>query len=282
MKKLTLLFIAVASLAVISSCKKSSSTVVSTPTNNMSALVNGVPWGTTAGVGTNASGPLTLTGTASDGETITLKIAPMKTGKYVLNSTSASSAIYSPTATSLSFFATGADSTATGTINLTSLDTSNLLASGTFSFTGVNIQNNTKKNITGGSFTNLPYRDVHYINSFSATINGTLWSTQNVLGDTMGGAFSITAYRNSDNSYFSLFLPANVKTGSYALASAWPSNWGAYSPPSTEYISQNGTVNVTTKTATLIKGTFQLNATNKANASDKVSVTAGSFSIQTN
>jgi len=287
MKKTRLfLFISMTSVIFSTSCKKNSTITnanSSTTSNDMTATIEGSAWACTTALGAYAGGPLVISGTTTDGQAIVLNIGAYKTGVYSLDSGSVSSATYSPkNLSNYTLYTTGLSSKAMGSINLISLDTSNQLATGTFNFTGVNAFDKTTKNITNGTFTNLPFiNKTRY--EFSATVNGQSFSPKipaSEIGEfTYQGQISIDV--NCSPNLMQIILPQNVKTGTYNIGSS--GNFQAsYSPAALIYKSTSGTITITQRSPTVIMGTFQYIAVNTQNSSDIVTVKGGSFVSQIN
>ena len=128
----------------------------------MVATINGTQWeADSTSYATFSQGMATISGFSADGQEINITLSDTVAGLYSLNQTSPSFAIYTNLDSTGNYAWTtnqGADtSQAGGTLNVISLDRVNKTISGIFSFKAYRNSDGSQKNITAGSFYNIPY-----------------------------------------------------------------------------------------------------------------------------
>ena len=151
-KLFTTALVAVAMIITISSCKKSDETTSTpAPAAGMTATVAGASWTASSTIFSDTANTLQITGisgtTQINSKSISL-ICPKAIGSYTLSGTTFDKgANYTEGATA---YSTILSSIGSGTINITSLSSTNV--KGTFSFTGTEFGGTASKTITNGSF----------------------------------------------------------------------------------------------------------------------------------
>jgi hypothetical protein len=169
MKKATLystlvLMAAVLMAATLFSCHKETSieTGKGLPAD-MVATVNGVQWEAADSTqsATFSQGTAVISGISADGQEISITLNDTVVGLYPLNQSSTSLAIYANLDSTGSYaWSTnqGTDtSQAGGTVNVISLDPVHRTISGIFSFKVYRNSDGSQKDITAGTFYNIPY-----------------------------------------------------------------------------------------------------------------------------
>jgi hypothetical protein len=181
------------------------------------------------------------------------------------------------------------DTADTGSVIITSIDTVNHTITGTFSFTGYwsddTVTNIPPKQFTNGIFTNLPYvSNSPTGDMFVAKVNGTDFNQNDLLAITtdFGGTefISIGAANAADNS-LTVSVKSSLGPGTYSITGnvATDPVQISYALSSDDFgtIANAGTVTITEKTATRVKGTFSgvvvINAVT-------YNITAGSFDVE--
>jgi len=154
----------------------------------------------------------------------------------------------------------------TGAVVITQVDTVNKTVSGTFQFTG--FWSNTDDNLpsisfTNGQFSNIPYtEDALSDDVFNATLNGQPFTTDLVAVSEVGTAtqtFIVVSGIDAQGRVINVNLNSTLEAGTYAITS----NIGNDVQLALKIPAQNldafansGSVTITEKTATRIKGTF--------------------------
>jgi hypothetical protein len=130
---------------------------------DMVATINGTQWeaADSTQTATFSQGLATISGISADGQEISIMLSDTVVGLYPLNQTSVSQAIYANLdSTGAYAWSTnqGTDtSQAGGTVNVISLDPVNKTISGIFSFKVYRNSDGSQRNITAGTFYNIPY-----------------------------------------------------------------------------------------------------------------------------
>lgn len=164
MKKATLYSTLVLMAATLFSCHKETSIEAGKGLPaDMVAVVNGVHWQAADSTesATFSQGMATISGISADGYEINITLGDTVVGIYSLNQSSTSMAIYADLDSTGSFaWSTlqGSDTAqAGGTVNIISLDRVNNTISGIFSFKVYRDSDGSQRNITAGTFYNIPY-----------------------------------------------------------------------------------------------------------------------------
>ncbi len=172
-----------------------------------------------------------------------------------------------------------------GTVVISSIDTANQTVSGTFEFTGwwSNDQEEMDPIVfTNGSFTNISYagaipgdEDV-----VTANLNGEEFPVESVIvaiaGSGTSETININAYDADLNRIF-LSINADLNPGTYTITSDPLAEVGAeYSEGGLTYEATTGTLVITSKTETRIKGTFEFTG---MNGEESAEVTIGNFDV---
>jgi hypothetical protein len=179
------------------------------------------------------------------------------------------------------------DTAETGSVNITNIDVTHHTISGTFSFTGYWSDDTdpsppTPKHFTNGTFTNLPYvTDSPTGDSFLAKVNGVDFSQDDLLAaeTTVGpDTFISIGAQNANLDAMTVSVKSSLGTGTYAITGNLASDpvQIAYSNDSGDGMASAGTVAITEKTATRIKGTFSATV---VIGTTTYQITAGSFDV---
>lgn len=171
---------------------------------------------------------------SSNGDVIQITLPTSKVGTYTwstyANTNGTLGIAYIPANSANSFICVAkedaadvANYTDTGSVTITSIDQTTKKISGTFQFTGVDFTGaNNKPEIkvfTKGSFTNISFNtDVppSTTNTFSAKLDGTIFTATNVMAISQGGKILISA-RRGDVETFGISLPSTINAGTYAV-----------------------------------------------------------------
>ncbi len=119
--------------------------------------------------------------------------------------------------------------------------------------------------------------------AMTATISGVAWSGDNVsatsasIGTT--NVLNISGYSYATGNSVALAVPDNVTPGTYTVnGSTYTLTYNKNS--STYYIASSGTITITNYANSYINGNFQGTVVNTKNASDKVTITNGTFTAK--
>ncbi|MFZ4398492.1 MAG: hypothetical protein ACOYO1_00545 [Bacteroidales bacterium] len=157
-KNFYLMLIAFSFFAIVSGCKKDSSgnPIIPGINTSMTAKIDGLEWASIVRTCTKNGNTIDLNGVSADGKIIQLYISPnITTENLVINKdyTLPVTSFYKKQATTTIndiYFAT------VGTVRLTSLDLTNKLVSGSFSFSAISTSFGTAS-ITTGVFANISF-----------------------------------------------------------------------------------------------------------------------------
>lgn len=246
-------------------------------------------------IGTLAGGVMNITAFRGDNqESLILTVFADEPGTYevgvIENVVEVNSITYSTnTKTGAGHVWIGAKdfTTAQGEIVITEIDEENKTISGTFLFTGHNVDNGTKE-FTNGKFINVSYETdllpSNNDNSFFAKVDGVEFKEDGVQGIaiSLGGMSTIGISATKNNlQTIGLNLDANMKPGEYELSTfSIPS--GLYSKSFSEsFASEKGKVIITTHDVAnkRIIGTFEFTASSFLMPDEKFEVTEGSFDV---
>lgn len=153
MRKILLVFVLIASVAINSSCKKDSNGNVVIP--SMSAKINLTDWSALIRTATITGNTLSVNGSSLGGEIIQLTVTPDNNASLAVNVTYSIS-VSSFYKKSLSASIDDTYFAVTGSVKLTQLDMTNKLISGTFNFNATSTSFGVAA-ITNGEFTNISF-----------------------------------------------------------------------------------------------------------------------------
>lgn len=215
------------------------------------------------------SNTLLIQGFRSNGSNFSFALSGTSTGTYPANSLD-NLIYYQPAGTDFvywGFHPTDANAN-TGAVVITNIDTVNKTVSGTFQFTGFwsnNDDNLPSISFTNGVFNNIPYTDEDSLGDdvFTATVNGQTFDTDLIFsGEIELGNQSFVFVSGSDSSgnFININIKSNLGVGTYSITGNLNTDdvQLAYQIPSQDFeaFANSGSVTITEKTATRIKGTF--------------------------
>ncbi len=304
-KLLKILFLSLLTISFVGCNEDDDSNDSGVNEGQLIATIDGVSY---SADGTNAStvlfnGTFNLTtNNPTTGETITITVSNASVDTFDLssNANSLNGGAYTLNGENayLSNFEGGS-----GTINITKLDTENLLASGTFEFVGVRESFDDNGNIitetvtiTSGEFNNITL--VTQVigepnNTLEANVDGEALNADSVTAieiDLLGNTtLTITAINNTTNQNIALSMPADITVGTHDFDS-FPSIGaiiGQYTPNlgggDESYVSLDGTITVTSydTVSGLMEGNFEFTARDLLSNDDTIySITNGIFSVE--
>ncbi len=304
-KLLNILFITLLSISFVGCSGDDDSGTQSVNEGELVATIDGDLY---SAEGANAStilfnGTFNLTTTnPTTGETIIITVSNAAVGSFDLSNSANSLNGAAYTINGENAFLSNYEG-GTGTINITKLDTENLLASGTFEFVGVREYVDTNGNIitetvtiTNGEFNNLTLitqATGNPDNSLEVDINGVALSADSVNAieiDFQGNTtLTVSAINNSTNQNVAISLPGDITVGTHDFESLpFPGAIiGQYTPNlgggNETYVSIDGTITITSyDTGTgVMEGTFEFTAGDFTGI-DPITyeLTNGSFSVE--
>jgi len=176
----------------------------------------------------------------------------------------------------------------TAVVKITSIDKDKKTISGTFQFTGVRFDDaEGLVAITEGSFTKISYKEdapiIQANNKFSAKIDGEDFTATNVSAIKTMGKIAITGNRGSLEN-ISLFLPGDVKEGTYTLGTMdtdYTIRYNKDMSPGNMFDAKKGstiTISKHDKVKKTISGTFSATEITYT-TTEKYEITEGSFSV---
>jgi len=179
------------------------------------------------------------------------------------------------------------DTAETGSVTITNIDVTHHTISGTFSFTGywsddTNPSPPLPKHFTNGTFTNLPYVTSSPTgDSFLAKVNGADFNQIDLLAtETTVGAdtFLSIGAQNANLDEMTVSVKSTLGAGTYTITGNLATDpvQISYTNDSGDGMASAGTVTITEKTATRIKGTFSGTVVIGATT---YQITAGSFDV---
>ena len=236
-----------------------------------------------------SSNSISIGATKADGSTFSILVQGITSGTYLAN---ANILAYTPTGSSFGYWSVNmANPTEnTGSINITNIDTVNKKISGTFAYKGYWSDSSTTSilpvQFTNGVFTNIPYTSSVPVSndSFFAKVDGTEFVEDQISGSLitnvtgMPDQISLVASKtNGDN--IGLNIVRSLAVGTYNFTGPLGSQVnGTCFLNSVLYNAQSGSITITSKTATRIKGTFNMVVNNFTTSATKT-VTEGAFDV---
>jgi hypothetical protein len=274
---------------LLSGCKKTQTTIDSLPNidttiGDFSAIIDGQQWIATDSTRSASllNSIFTISGTSSDGQTITISLADTTPGTYMLSKSSASIATYTESNTySGRYFSTNQSnnsSLAGGMVVVKEIDKINKTISGTFTLNMyVDSNGGYKKVITEGVFNDIPYINslplASITDTFNVQINGTNWKAQSIIltqvngqyflkgsaldaSKSVGIYFNFGSFDDSDFTYYGFLGKYNNEhTSSF-------NSYDSSSAGDVTYISSNGSLTITNYDSSTgrLRGNFYFNA----------------------
>ncbi|MGB0521491.1 MAG: DUF6252 family protein [Flammeovirgaceae bacterium] len=298
LKRNIILIVAVFSAYFLVSCESITVSVpeeVMNPTNPgsgggatggiMTAVIDGEAWQATNVTASISRGVMNVSGiVVSTGEAIAISMLAEQEGTYDLSQNSTNAAAYVRATGEISH-TSNATTSVGGTIQVSTINLTDSIMSGTFSFTAFRFTDNSTVTITEGVFTNVPIMDMGTIpsnNTMSLKLDGNVWEPTSVTAMQSGltSTISITGIRGDEN--IGLTLPDDIAVGDHELDSFFaPMGYYNFGPftNATILTTDVGMVSITkhdTQTRE-IEGTFHFEAY-ELGGSATASITEGSFS----
>jgi hypothetical protein len=235
-----------------------------------------------------SGGSIIMNAVKTNGESFSMILDGTTPGTYPANPNLIG---YSPAGSEYAFIGTHPtdENANTGSIIVTSVNTTNNTISGTFSFTGYwsdyDDDSVAPKQFTNGVFTDIPYTSTNPTgDTFDATLNGNVFNDTDILVAEIsisGQDFISVAAENLNEDSITVSVRDNLTAGTYAITGNVGTDLVQVNfAPATEDFgtpASSGSVTITEKTATRIKGTF--NGTVNI-GDDTFTITGGAFDVE--
>ena len=170
-----------------------------------------------------------------------------------------------------------------GTINLTSVDNTNNVVSGTFNANLMEFFGATGDVVfTNGIFENIPFSGMAPTDRATAMINGTSFNASLFPVANIDNNYSVV-FDNDMGEQINLAFPGDVAPGTYPIAAM--GNYSAtYRLDDVNYSGSvdSGNIVITSNESGVVSGTFEFSAVNDTNPMDIVQITQGEFTIDIN
>lgn len=219
----------------------------------------------------------------SKGENFGIMIEGSTAGTYAANVNIVS---YSPAGTEYGYLAINDNNPTenTGSVIITSINTTNKTISGTFHFKGYwSDVPNTKAPIT---FTNGVFKDIPYITQeetadvFTAKVGGANFVAIDILTAEIGigsDNFITIGAQDVNSNTISISIKTTLGIGSHTITNTVGANvQGYYEDINDEYTAVSGNITITSKTSDRIKGTFEF----RTNGATPFVISQGNFDVE--
>lgn len=219
----------------------------------------------------------------SKGENFGIMIEGSTAGTYAANVNIVS---YSPAGTEYGYLAINDNNPNenTGSVIITSINTTNKTISGTFHFKGYwSDVPNTKASIT---FTNGVFKDIPYITQeetadvFTAKVGGANFVAIDILTAEIGigsDNFITIGAQDVNSNTISISIKTTLGIGNHTITNTiGAAVQGYYEDANNEYKAVSGNITITSKTSDRIKGTFEF----RTNGATPFVITQGNFDVE--
>jgi hypothetical protein len=246
---------------------------------------SGATWNATSMQAIISGNFITIGGVKANGEGFGFLVEANGTGTYPANTNLLA---YTPADSEYGYWSTNFDNPNenTGSITITNINTTNNTISGTFNFKGY-WSDTTVTSILPVQFTNGVFQNIPYItqdqtgDTFFAKVNGTEFVDVDLLAVTIdinGQEFISIGAQNANLDAMTVSVRSSLGTGTYNITgnTATDQVQAIYDFDDTNYNAVSGSVTITSKSATRIKGTFSF----VTNGASPFTVTEGAFDVE--
>lgn len=267
------------------------------PTNGpavFKADFSGETWTSTAVQAVMSNNLISIGAARADGSAFSIIISGSTPGTYPAN---ANIVAYTPSGSEFGYWSVNLqnENENTGSVVITSINTTNNTISGTFSFKGY-WSDTTNTSIlpvefTNGVFTNIPLTGTPPVSNdtFTAKVDGTEFVENQVdvaliedpSPNPIPNQISIVGAKNNDDSV-GLNIQEQLGVGTYSITGMLSDVdvvWGQVLINDVLYTSESGSVTIISKTATRISGTFSMVCRNLTTDTVKT-ITDGAFDVE--
>jgi Family of unknown function (DUF6252) len=260
-------------------------------TGDMRAKIDGAQWvADKTAAAARMNGRIAIAGLSIDGKTVAITLADSGVHQYTLYFDGLNAGAYQDSSLAdITAFTSNAGSSAAetgGTLNITSIDEANKKISGTFSFKAKRETDETFRNITEGSFTNLTYSTTLPPGNSSDTlrvkIDGVDFTPTLIIGIDIFGNLSVSGSAASGYPTVGITVPSGTLPGTYELEGMFGTYIGQYNISNSQLLAaSSGTLeilehNTTTKR---IRANFSFTAAPLLGTGSSAELTQGYFAV---
>ncbi|HNP32914.1 MAG TPA: DUF6252 family protein [Flavobacterium sp.] len=245
---------------------------------------NGETWTGTTAQALISGNFISIGATKADGSTFSFLVEGTAAGTYPANTNILA---YTPAGSEYGYWSINPNNETenTGSITITNIDTVNHRISGTFEYKGY-WSDDTATGVlpvqfTNGVFTNLPYiTQAETGNSFYAKVGGVEFEDVDlaaVTTDISGQSYISIGAQNASTDSMTVSVKSSLGTGTYNITGniATDQVQAIYNLSDTDYHAVSGSITITSKTGSHIKGTFHF----VTDGTTPFTVTEGAFDI---
>lgn len=246
---------------------------------------SGSNWNTTTAQAVVSGNLITISAVKPNGEGFGFLIEANAPGTYPANTNLLA---FTPAGSEFGYWSTNFDNPEenTGSITITSINTANNTISGTFNFKGywsdTDVTSILPVQFTNGVFQNVPYITQDQTgDTFFAKVNGTEFADVDILTittDINGQEFISVGAQDNNLNAMTVSVKSSLNPGTYNITgnTATDQVQAIYDFNDTNYNAVSGSVTITSKSATRIKGTFNF----ITNGATPFTVTEGAFDVE--
>ncbi|MGH1434861.1 MAG: DUF6252 family protein [Lewinella sp.] len=281
---LTLLLLCTTSLLFLG-CNEDDGPSIS---GTMTATVNGESWEAEMPAGSYQQSRMGIAGTSTDDMTIVISLdyPTLEATSFQLNQGSLSAIAYTESTGATAHTSNGS-AQAGGNVVITSVDTANMLISGTFESLCFRAVDQSEVDITDGVFTDITYTETLNPTDdsmLSVDIDGQPWTAVSVTGGVSFGRLSISASDQAVDQTVGFSLPEDISAGTYSfqLFGTVTGLYNINNPTLVTYGATSGTLTISSHDLAnkTISGTFDFEAADDGGTgTNTVSLTNGEFSL---
>lgn len=246
---------------------------------------SGATWTATTVQAVISGNFITISGVKANGEGFGFLVEASATGTYPANTNLLA---YTPSGSEYGYWSTNFNNPSenTGSITISNINTTNNTLSGTFNFKGY-WSDTTVNSILPVQFTNGVFQNIPFItqaqtgDSFFAKIGGTEFVDVDILSTTISigsQEFISIGAQNAALNSITVSVKSSLGTGTYPITGNATTDGvqAIYDFNDTNYNAVSGSITVTSKTATRIKGTFNF----VTSGATPFTVTEGAFDVE--
>ena len=246
---------------------------------------NGATWTATTSQAVFSGNFITISGVKANGEGFGFLVEASTTGTYAANTNLLA---YTPSGSEYGYWSTNFNSPEenTGSITISNINTTNNTLSGTFNFKGywsdTTVNSILPVQFTNGVFQKIPYTtQAQTSDSFFAKIGGTEFVDVNISSTTISigsQEFISIEAKNAALNSITVSVKSSLVTGTYPITGNATTDGvqAIYDFNDTNYNAVSGSIIVTSKTATRIKGNFNF----VTSGATPFTVTEGAFDVE--
>jgi len=246
---------------------------------------SGATWSATTAQAVISGNFITISGVKANGEGFGFLVEANTTGTYPANTNLLA---YTPAGSEYGYWGTNFDNPDenTGSITISNINTTNNTLSGTFSFKGywsdTSVTSILPVQFTNGIFQNIPFITQDQTgDTFFAKVGGTEFVDVDILTTTItvgSQEFISIGAQNAALNSMTVSVKSSLGTGTYPITGNATTDGvqAIYDFNDTNYNASSGSITISSKTATRIKGTFNF----VTNGTPPFTITEGAFDVE--